>query len=1029
MVRIFVLAVMAGAALWGEGWTVVKGSEGIQWPYDAVQTPDGALWVAAGTQVYRYDGRQVQVYGESQGLGSKRGMVLAVDGSGALLAGTTEGLFRMEGGRFRRLMEGDVFGVAGRGDGLIALNVAGVVMAGRVDGPWRRLEMKEKSSGQVVFEPSGGMLFGCADGLCEVSGERMKKWETLTGTDVKRSVLVLAGVKTGGLGIPIMGVGRDRWGRVWAAGLQRLFVAERVEGPFQEVKGGAWMHGGRPMIRLSRGGVAYFGGLGGVGYGDRNGQVVTIPADTGGNAYAGTMAYWDGQGLLWAGKAGGGLMRREMTAPVYQVWGAEAGLDSTVYGIHEMKDGRMLAGTLRGIYALSNDGARWAPMAGTLERFGGSLAMGNLRDGAVLFGVNRGPPVLARMEKDGSVRKTWVVPPVTDGPNVYSMIPEPKGGWWIGSARRLYRVEEKGAEVEVTPVPLPVRDLGNNFFQMTLDESGRVLAPGNWGLLRVDGAKVERWGKADGLLQDAVRFIARDGKGWYWVGYAGKPGVSAVRFDGGRITVRHGVAGAGIGEVEDLLADRRGWIWVTDSLGVWVNRTGELDGFERVGQTVEVIAKGANTASLYEDAAGGIWASGASGTMRIAEPALFVEERPGPAPVTLSGWAFSGQEGTPLRAQLHSPWLRGMEAVQFRWRLGGGAWQVSEDGAVRVEAVPVGELAFEAQAEHRNGNWKSAVVRVPVVSVLPWWRVTWVWWAVGVAVLGVGGFFGVRRKRAREEAEAYAAAKLAFLERQRGLPVFGGRYQGLAVIGTGAFATVYRAADELDGKEVAVKALVSAAAVRKELDREVESLRRISHPGVVGILDYSIGEDGGAYLVLDYVPGPTLREVLEIGAMERGRVAVLARQLGEALGAAHAAGVIHRDLKPENIILRPEGEDERAVIVDFGIAVCKPPGATSARATSVGGTLFYLAPEQMGGAARPTADIYSFAVILCEALTGVCPEIVEEQGLERRAEAAGRLLAGDPVAELICEAMAYEAGLRPKDALAFGLAVERVLLG
>jgi ligand-binding sensor domain-containing protein len=104
MVRIFVLAVMAGAALWGEGWTVVKGSEGIQWPYDAVQTPDGALWVAAGTQVYRYDGRQVQVYGESQGLGSKRGMVLAVDGSGALLAGTTEGLFRMEGGRFRRLM-------------------------------------------------------------------------------------------------------------------------------------------------------------------------------------------------------------------------------------------------------------------------------------------------------------------------------------------------------------------------------------------------------------------------------------------------------------------------------------------------------------------------------------------------------------------------------------------------------------------------------------------------------------------------------------------------------------------------------------------------------------------------------------------------------------------------------------------------------------------------------------------------------------------------------------------------------------
>ena len=102
MVRIFALAVMAGAALWGEGWTVVKGSEGIQWPYDAVQTPDGHLWLASGTQVYRYDGRRVEVYGESHGLGSKRGMVLATDGDGALLVGTTEGLFRMEGGRSSR---------------------------------------------------------------------------------------------------------------------------------------------------------------------------------------------------------------------------------------------------------------------------------------------------------------------------------------------------------------------------------------------------------------------------------------------------------------------------------------------------------------------------------------------------------------------------------------------------------------------------------------------------------------------------------------------------------------------------------------------------------------------------------------------------------------------------------------------------------------------------------------------------------------------------------------------------------------
>ena len=73
-----------------------------------------------------------------------------------------------------------------------------------------------------------------------------------------------------------------------------------------------------------------------------------------------------------------------------------------------------------------------------------------------------------------------------------------------------------------------------------------------------------------------------------------------------------------------------------------------------------------------------------------------------------------------------------------------------------------------------------------------------------------------------------------------------------------------------------------------------------------------------------------MREALQQGPLARERVAVFARQLGEALGAAHAAGVVHRDLKPENIILRPEGDGERAVIVDFGIAVCRTAGKTSA---------------------------------------------------------------------------------------------------
>ena len=869
----------------------------------------------------------------------------------------------------------------------------------------------------------GTLRFGCGISICEAGKERLAGWATLTEKDLRRvETRVLAEP-----GLAVMGLAKDRWGRIWIRDWQRMFVGESMEGPWREiqVKGAGGTN--PPMLRLSPGGVMYFNATDGFFWGNAKGVLERAPGDEGENGGL-HVAYWDRQGGIWIGRTGKGLLRREAAELMTRRWGKAEGLRDPVFGVHEW-GGRMVAGTLRGVYELEAGERRWRALPETMGTYGGVPAMATARDGALLIGVNRGTPVLARVERDGRVLQKYHVPPVQDGPNVYSMLRDPRGFLWLGSARRLYRAVEKGREVETTPVELGVRPLGANVYAMQLDEKLRLLAPTSYGLFRVDGEKVERWGAKDGFRFDGVQYIGRDGRGGYWVSYQNKPGIARVEFAGTGIRVEHPAEEVGIGTVADILGDRRGWIWITDDRATWVNRTGGLGAgaFERVGENVPEMAKGGNSMSLLEDAAGRIWIGGAEGLARVEDPEWFVAEKVEAPPVTVSGLTFGGYAGEVLAARLSTSWLRGMDGVRFRWRMG-GEWKLSEDGAVRMDAVPAGDFVLEAQAEDKEGAWRSAVVRVPVVSVVPWWRASWFWWVAGVGLLGVGGLVGGRWKRAREEAAAYAAAKLAYLEQQGAMPVFGGRYQGLAVIGTGAFATVYRAADELDGKEVAVKSLVAAAAVRKELDREVESLRRISHPGVVGILDYSIGEDGGAYLVLDYVPGPTLREVLAGGAMERGRVAVLARQLGEALGAAHAAGVIHRDLKPENIILRPEGEGERAVIVDFGIAVCKPPGATSARATSVGGTLFYLAPEQMGGAARPTADIYSFAVILCEALTGVCPEIVEEQGLERRAEAAGRLLAGDPVAELICGAMAYEAGLRPRDALAFGLAVEDVLL-
>ncbi len=1017
-----VLAVGLAFAAGAETWQVVPGSEMISAPYDAVQTPDGYLWVSAGVQVYRYDGRRFVGFGEAEGLVARGVTYLAVEPGGTLLAGSGAGLYRLEGGRFRQILRDPIASVAVSARGLIATNTEEGKLALGDGAEWRVVKGEGRILGQVSFGRNGGLMAGCEDRICEFSAEQLERWRSLEFRDLRVNDPGILGTTPLGVGLPIGGLSEDRWGRVWVRDQDRVFVADRIGGRYRRVKEDGTGETGLTILHRSRGGIVYFGGPRGMAFGNAKGELEWLAPKSDTGRFGGKLAYWDGQGSAWVGQSGGGLLRADLRTPLYRAWGKEDGVVGPVYGVLPLQDGRTALGTARGVYMLGPDERRWEPGTKTEWQYGPVAGMIEASEGAVLAGANRGPPTLVRLEKNGAVSREYIIPPVEDGPNVHRVLRDPQGFYWLGAARTLYKAELNGREVKITGLDLTGVPQGNQAICLAFDKEGRLVVPTSRGLFRKDGEKWTRWTDKDGLLRTWVRLIAVDGKGRYWITYQGLPGVAVVDVEGEKISVAAVPAVVGLGLVKALLVDKRGWVWIGDERGLLVNRTGgtRVEEFQRIGEQITHTNKGVTSFSLLEDKLGRIWAGGAAGLVRIEDPALFVEERAGAAPVTMSGWTFSGEEGTALRAQLQSPWLRGMDAVRFRWRLGSGAWQLSEDGAVRVEAVPAGTFSLEAQAEAKDGTWTSAVLGVPFSAAAPWWRATWFWWLTGVGLLGVGGVVAGRVRKEREAAAAYAAAKLAYMEE---MPLFGDRYRGLEVIATGAFATVYRAEDET-GRAVAVKRMHAEDLASKQLEREVESLRRISHPGVVGVLDFGVAGERGAYLVLDYVPGPTLREVLKHGPLARERVAVFARQLGEAMGAAHAAGVIHRDLKPENIILRPEeGGGERAVIVDFGIAVCRTAGKTSAQASNVGGTLFYLAPEQLAGVARPSADIYSFGVILCEVLTGTCPEILEDGGLEGRAEAARILLGGDGAADLICGAMSYDPGLRPKDAAALGLAV------
>ncbi|MET3963198.1 hypothetical protein ABIE44_003132 [Marmoricola sp. OAE513] len=200
--------------------------------------------------------------------------------------------------------------------------------------------------------------------------------------------------------------------------------------------------------------------------------------------------------------------------------------------------------------------------------------------------------------------------------------------------------------------------------------------------------------------------------------------------------------------------------------------------------------------------------------------------------------------------------------------------------------------------------------------------------------------------------------------------VLGGRYVLGDVVGSGGMADVYRAEDSLLGRTVAVKLLrdsVPDPGARERFRDEARTLARLSHPGLVTVLD--VGTEGeNQYLVMQYVDGTDLSRLLRSeGAQPPARVAALGNQVAQALAYAHANGIVHRDVKPGNILV----DGDRVLLTDFGIARALGDAARHTRTGDTIGSPAYLSPEQVSGEPLTEAvDVYSLGLVLLEALTG-----------------------------------------------------------
>ncbi len=752
-------------------------------------------------------------------------------------------------------------------------------------------------------------------------------------------------------------------------------------------------------------------------------------------------------GSIWMG--GPGMLWRFVDPERLELWSERDGISLNGHALTRGAAGDMLLGGSSGLLRLNSDRTRWEP-------FGDQKEMRLVR---ALFSTSIGTTLVASayagvLELDGTGKTLRRAA----GGVVRFGAGEPTETWTGGIKTRLLQFGPKGLKFLTGPESVNLRS--GVAFQR--DSKGRTWHCGVEGLARFDPASksYHQWTTKDGLLNNLCRSIAVDPSGNYvWYGYQ-LDALSKLDFsEGDQPKITHFTPDTGYHFTDFIDFDKRGWLWrggqgvnVSDGkhigLNDWVNFN-VSDGFP-VKDEINHIS--------FIDPDGSIWFHNQQIVYHYKPPVDLFTKKVKPT-VFLSGRpANEIKKGQDAKFEFGSLYYELRNQLRFRYRLNSDQpWTVTKETAKTLENLPPGNYQFELAARVLPaGDWTNPVAyKFQVIA--PFWQTSMFFGLLGAGGLGITGVvLGLRGRKK----SLYMQQKLAFLsalENERDttdpkiqrlldlsktpthLPNLSpwqgggvdreiphevdGRFDIQSVVASGGFATVYLAYDKMrNGSRSAVKIFHLGEHERewmlKRFDQEIESLKRIDHPNVVRFLSAGETGNGEPYLAMDFVEGITLREALSDGALTRPETADLVLQLGAALEAIHKENVFHRDIKPENLMLTPQ---RRLSVIDFSIAIARDPRSTQHALSRAAGSFLYMAPEQVFGFASPATDIYSFALVAFEMLTG---KRAGDLGLgaasgslpgEVRRSLQG-LCPGLPPADVLAEALMLEPRQRPQAA-------------